>query len=94
MEHHGKPTINRVDSPRRSVLYLHRLLTLPPATNPKIHHLLILLLLHSEYKNSQPSIPHRMVVDLGETTELTGIRYLPRAGSGTPGRIKDYRVYV
>ena len=35
-----------------------------------------------------------MVVDLGETTELTGIRYLPRAGSGTPGRIKDYRVYV
>ncbi|MES2923178.1 MAG: beta-galactosidase [Verrucomicrobiota bacterium] len=49
---------------------------------------------HSEYKNSQPGYPHRVVMDLGEATELTGIRYLARSGSGTPGRIKDYRVYV
>ena len=49
---------------------------------------------HSEYKQNNPNFPHRVVIDLGEPTDLGGIRYLARSGSGTPGRIKDYRVYV
>lgn len=42
-----------------------------------------------------PKHPHRVVIDLGESRELSGIRYLPR--SGVPkedGGIKDYRVYL
>ena len=39
--------------------------------------------------------PHRLVIDLGESRSLRGIRYLPRSGGATEsGRIKDYRVYV
>lgn len=38
--------------------------------------------------------PRAQVPRLGETTELTGVRYLGRSGCGTPGRIKDYCVYV
>jgi beta-galactosidase len=49
---------------------------------------------HSHYKTNAPGFPHRVVIDLGEETEVGGIRYLPRAGSGTPGRIKDYNVYI
>lgn len=49
---------------------------------------------HSEYKQNNPNFPHRVVIDLGEPTDLGGLRYLARSGSGTPGRIKDYRVYV
>lgn len=49
---------------------------------------------HSEYKQNNPNFPHRVVIDLGEPTDLGGLRYLARSGSGTPGRINDYRVYV
>jgi beta-galactosidase len=42
-----------------------------------------------------PSYPHRLVIDLGESRTLSGLRYLPRSGNETePGRIKDYRVYL
>ena len=42
-----------------------------------------------------PGYPHRLVIDLGESRTLNGLRYLPRAGGvNEPGRIKDYRVYV
>jgi beta-galactosidase len=44
---------------------------------------------------AEPAFPHRVVIDLGETTTLGGIRYLPRAGGpNEAGRIKSYRVYV
>lgn len=50
---------------------------------------------HSAYSKDKPGYPHRMVIDLGETTEIGGIRYLPRGGRPSdPGRIKDWRVYV
>jgi beta-galactosidase len=49
---------------------------------------------HSEYKNRVAEFPHRVVIDLGESTDVSGIRYLARGGSGTPGRIKDFRVYL
>jgi beta-galactosidase len=34
------------------------------------------------------------VTDLGEVTEVTGFRYLPRAEANLPGMIKDYRIFV
>jgi beta-galactosidase len=50
---------------------------------------------HTAYSQAQPGYPHRLVIDLGESTVLGGIRYLPRGGSpNDPGRIKDYRVYL
>ncbi|QJE98780.1 beta-galactosidase [Luteolibacter luteus] len=48
---------------------------------------------HSEWKSAQPNFPHTLVIDLGKTTEIAGMRYTPRSGNN-PGRIKDYRVYV
>lgn len=43
----------------------------------------------------KPGFPHRLVIDLGGSRELTGLRYLPRAGGeNVPGRIKAWRVYV
>lgn len=38
--------------------------------------------------------PHVMVIDLGSSTAIGGIEYLPRAEQGAPGSIKDYRIYV
>ncbi len=40
-----------------------------------------------------PNHPHHLVIDLGESTEIAGIRYTPQQGNA-PGRIKDYRLYV
>jgi beta-galactosidase len=42
-----------------------------------------------------PGHPHALVIDLGRTTRITGIRYLPRPGGGNVGgRIKAYRLYA
>ncbi len=50
---------------------------------------------HTEAGASALPPPHRIVVDLGETREVGGVRYLPRAGgTDASGRIRDYRVYV
>ncbi|HEX8342757.1 MAG TPA: beta-galactosidase [Tepidisphaeraceae bacterium] len=51
---------------------------------------------HSQYSGtSSPGLPHRIVLDLGASQTVGGIRYLPRSGdAGQPGRVKDYRVYV
>ena len=37
--------------------------------------------------------PHTVVIDLREDQTVSGLRYLPRAEQGTPGMIKDFRVY-
>lgn len=38
--------------------------------------------------------PHQVVIDLGKEIELKGFRYLPRVEAGSPGLIKDYKIYV
>ncbi|MDL2353766.1 MAG: beta-galactosidase [Pseudomonadota bacterium] len=39
--------------------------------------------------------PHRIIIDLGRTVEVAGLRYTPRQGAdGVTGRIRQYRVYV
>jgi len=41
------------------------------------------------------SYPHRIVIDLGQSVTVSGIRYLPKEGKpDDPGRIKDYQIYV
>jgi beta-galactosidase len=41
------------------------------------------------------SHPHRLVLDLGRTLEVAGLRYVPRQGpEGVTGRIRRFRAYV
>jgi signal transduction histidine kinase len=50
---------------------------------------------HTQWSGSAPGHPHHLILDLGATKAVSGFRYLPRQGSGTPGgRIRDYRVFV
>lgn len=49
---------------------------------------------HTEYSRQQPAFPHQLVIDMGQEQGISGFRYLPRAESGKPGMIRDYRVYV
>jgi len=50
---------------------------------------------HTEWSQAQPPHPHRLVIDLGQATAVSGFRYTPRPGnSSVGGRIKDYRIYV
>jgi len=49
----------------------------------------------TQYGEAQPGHPHRLILDLGRTREISGLRYVPRQGAGdVTGRVKDYRVYV
>lgn len=48
---------------------------------------------HTEWSDKKPNHPHRLILDLGQTREVGGLRYTPRQGAGG-GRIKDYKVYV
>jgi beta-galactosidase len=50
---------------------------------------------HTQWGTAQPDHPHRLILDLGQTRSLTGVRYVPRPGGGNVGgRIKEYRMYV
>ena len=51
---------------------------------------------HTAYSGAaRPAHPHRLIIDLGKTMEVAGLRYTPRQGAdGVTGRIKQYRVYV
>ncbi len=48
----------------------------------------------SQTVGSKPSYPHQLVLDLGETVEITGLRYLPRSDKKNEGMVKDYRVFI
>ncbi|HWI58358.1 MAG TPA: beta-galactosidase [Bacillota bacterium] len=50
---------------------------------------------HTQWGGASPNHPHRLVLDLGQTREIAGFRYVPRQGAGAVGgRIKEYRIYV
>jgi beta-galactosidase len=52
---------------------------------------------HTEWsgKPPLPNHPHRLIIDLGSNTRVSGFRYTPRqGGDNVTGRIKTYRVYV
>jgi beta-galactosidase len=48
---------------------------------------------HTEWKNNSPDHPHRLILNLGKSETISGLRYVPRQGQGG-GRIKDYRIFM
>jgi beta-galactosidase len=50
---------------------------------------------HTQWGSASPAPPHRLILDLGQSRDIGGFRYVPRQGGPeTTGRIKEYRVYV
>ncbi len=50
---------------------------------------------HTEWGSASPPHPHRLILDLGQSREITGFTYTPRQGpEGAGGRIKSFRAYV
>ncbi|MBO9619242.1 MAG: beta-galactosidase [Niabella sp.] len=47
---------------------------------------------HTEWQNRAPKHPHQIVIDLGKSYTVGGMKLLPRQ-DGPNGRIKDYRLY-
>lgn len=48
---------------------------------------------HTLWSAPHPHHPHTLVIDLGATYQISGVRLLPRQDSDH-GRIKDYRLYL
>lgn len=38
--------------------------------------------------------PHAIVIDLGESRDISGLQHLPRMESGAPGAIRNFRIYI
>ena len=38
--------------------------------------------------------PQRLVIDMGKVNTVAGVEYLPRLEAGSPGAIKEYRIYI
>lgn len=51
---------------------------------------------HSQKSGKSTTGSHQIVIDLGENTEVSGLRVLQRAGAGitVSGRIKEFRIFV
>ncbi|MFP5391569.1 MAG: beta-galactosidase [Gammaproteobacteria bacterium] len=52
---------------------------------------------HTAYSGAgaKPGHPHQLIIDLGKTATVGGVRYTPRQGpEGVTGRIRQYRMYV
>ena len=52
---------------------------------------------HTAYSGKAPHAahPHRIIIDLGKSVTVAGMRYTPRQGpEGVTGRIRRYRAYV
>ena len=49
---------------------------------------------HTQYTDAKPEPPHEMVIDLGVSYSLTGMRYTPRQDDNQNGMVKDYEFYV
>jgi beta-galactosidase len=48
---------------------------------------------HTEWKDRSPKQPHQLVIDLGESVNCSGLKYMPRQ-DGPNGRIKDFKLYL
>jgi len=51
---------------------------------------------HTAYSGagSNRAHPHQLVIDLGRSVAVSGMRYVPRQGQDVTGRIRRYRAYV
>jgi hypothetical protein len=48
---------------------------------------------HTQWKDAEPPHPHEIQIDLGQSYEISGFRYLARSNSQN-GRILDYEIYI
>lgn len=48
----------------------------------------------SAWSSGSSTYPHRLVIDLGASTKVAGLRYTPRSGADAAGRIKNFRIYL
>ncbi|WP_161635181.1 discoidin domain-containing protein [Desulfovermiculus halophilus] len=49
---------------------------------------------HTEWSDAEPDYPHEVVIDLGGTYDVSGLRYLPRQDGSENGMIADYEIFV
>jgi len=49
---------------------------------------------HTQWQDAQPPPPHELVIDLGATYSLTGMRYTPRNDGNQNGMVNAYELYV
>jgi len=49
---------------------------------------------HTKWKGGVPGHPHEIQIDLGESTSVAGIRYLPGNIPSNNGTIRDYELYT
>jgi len=49
---------------------------------------------HTKWHNGSDPQPHEIQIDLGDSYNVTGFRYLPRQDGVNHGRIKDYEFYT
>ena len=49
---------------------------------------------HTKWRNSHPPHPHWIIVDMGETYNISAVTYRSRQDSYTDGMIKDYELYL
>lgn len=49
---------------------------------------------HTAWVTNKLSHPHHIVIDLGNTYRIKGLRYLPRTDKSSNGNIKDFKVYI
>jgi len=47
----------------------------------------------SQSVGGRPKHPHQIVLDLGESVQIKGLRYLPRSDKKTDGMIKEYQIF-
>jgi hypothetical protein len=49
---------------------------------------------HTQWQGAQPALPHEIVIDLGASYSLTGMRYTPRNDGNQNGMVDGYEFYV
>ncbi|MBN2167119.1 MAG: beta-galactosidase [Marinilabiliaceae bacterium] len=49
---------------------------------------------HTAWVSNKVSHPHHIVIDLGVSFKIKGLRYLPRTDNNNNGNVKDFNVYV
>jgi len=49
---------------------------------------------HSRWSKDVPEHPHWLAVDFGKTLNVAAVTVVPRQGSNSNGRVKDFEIYV
>ena len=49
---------------------------------------------HTEWYYADPNHPHEIIIDLGDTYNVKGFRYLPRQDGWANGTVENYTFYV